>query len=292
MDPKSLALVLAAIVAHGYWNFLIKKSGGGQIFIGLSKVAELLVFAPIFLIWFLPAVREHTEAWPIVVVGAILSLANYVALGKAYQVGDLSLVYPVSRGAILLFLPLFGFLAFGERPSLIGWIAIACIMIGILVMPLASLDKSSLKALGPLLRHPSIGYALIAALAAAMYTVWDKRAVMRFPVFAYFYSYTILVALAYAGYLWKSHPAAEVRGELRRHWWPIVQVGVLNTVAYWLILIALRSGVSTYIVALRQLSIAFGALLGWRLLSEPIGPAKRLGLVLIVVGCVLVAVAG
>ena len=292
MDPKSLALVLAAIIAHGYWNFLIKKSGGGQIFIGLSTVAELLVFAPIFLIWFLRAVRVHTEAWPIVVVGAILSLANYVALGKAYQVGDLSLVYPVSRGAILLFLPLFGFLAFGERPSLIGWIAIACIMIGILVMPLASLDKSSLKALGPLLRHPSIGYALIAALAAAMYTVWDKRAVMRFPVFAYFYSYTILVALAYAGYLWKSHPAAEVRGELRRHWWPIVQVGVLNTVAYWLILIALRSGVSTYIVALRQLSIAFGALLGWRLLSEPIGPAKRLGLVLIVVGCVLVAVAG
>ena len=292
MDHRSLALVLAAIVAHGYWNFLIKRSGGGQIFIGLSKVAELLVFAPVFLIWFLPAVREHSSAWPIVVVGAALSLANYVALGKAYQVGDLSLVYPVSRGAILLFLPLFGFFAFGERPSLIGWIAIACIMVGILVMPLVKLDGSSLKALGPLLRHSSIGYALVAALAAATYTVWDKRAVMRFPVFAYFYSYTVLVALAYAGYLWKRHPAAAVRDELRRHWWPIVQVGVLNTVAYWLILVALRTGVSTYIVALRQLSIAFGALLGWRLLDEPIGPAKRLGLVLIVVGCVLVAVGG
>src|SRR4051812_4665584 len=128
MDARTIALVLASIVAHAYWNFLIKRSGGGQIFIGLSKVAELVVFAPVFLIWFLPAARAHVDAWPIVVVGALLTLTNYVALGKAYQAGNLSLVYPVSRGGILLFLPLLGFLAFGERPSVMGWIAIASIV--------------------------------------------------------------------------------------------------------------------------------------------------------------------
>ena len=64
MDPKSLALVLAAIVAHGYWNFLIKQNGGGQVFIALSKVAELVVFAPVFLIDYFRAELQTRDAAP------------------------------------------------------------------------------------------------------------------------------------------------------------------------------------------------------------------------------------
>ena len=69
----------------------------------------------------------------------------------------------------------------------------------------------------------------------------------------------------------------------------IVQVGALNTITYVLVLFALRDGVSSYVVAVRQLSVAFGALLGWWLLGERIDTPKRVGIALILAGTVLVA---
>lgn len=287
----SYALVLASTVAHAYWNFLVRRSGGGQPFVGLSKIAEVVLFAPAFLLWALPAARGLLAAWPVIVVGALLTLANYVALARAYRAGDLAVVYPVARGGVLLFLPPLGFLAFGERPSAAGWAALACIVAGIAVLQLPALSRAAVAALGPRLRDPAVAYALAAALATAGYTVWDKRAVRTLPAFAYFYAYTVLVAAAYAAYLLARHPRAELRAEWRAHRWPIVQVAACNTAAYLLVLLALRDGTSSYVVAVRQLSIAIGALLGWRLLGEGMGAARRLGVALIVAGCLLVALA-
>jgi uncharacterized membrane protein len=64
---------------------------------------------------------------------------------------------------------------------------------------------------------------------------------------------------------------------------------VLNTVSYGLALLALRTGGSTYVVGLRQISIAFGVLLGWRFLGERVPPPRRLGVGLLLAGCVLMA---
>ena len=79
------------------------------------------------------------------------------------------------------------------------------------------------------------------------------------------------------------------RTEWRAKRWPIVQVGVLNTVTYMLVLIALRAGTSSYVIAVRQLSIAWGVLLGAWKLGETVGVPRRVGLVLLLVGCILVA---
>jgi uncharacterized membrane protein len=89
----------------------------------------------------------------------------------------------------------------------------------------------------------------------------------------------------------RRYGAPTLRTELRSRWWPILQVAVLNTVTYLLVLVALRSGTSSYVVGVRQLSIAIGAVLGWRLLGEAFGPARRLGVTLLVAGCILVALA-
>ena len=284
-------LVFASTATHAYWNFLVKRSGAGPMFIGLSKVLEVAAFAPLFVVWALPGVGVFADAWPLVIVGACLTLANYVALSRAYDTGDLSVVYPISRGATLLFLPLFGFLVFGERVSGFGWLALACIVIGILVLQLPALSRDAVAALGPMLRSPSTAFALAAALAAASYTIWDKRAVQRLPAFTYFYAYTALVAVAYAAFLVRRFGKPALRAELRMQWWPMLQVGVFNSVTYLLVLVALRDGTSSYIIALRQLSIAFGVLLGWRVLGESLGPPKRLGVALLVTGCVLIALA-
>jgi drug/metabolite transporter (DMT)-like permease len=85
------------------------------------------------------------------------------------------------------------------------------------------------------------------------------------------------------------------RGEIGRVWSAhrssIVQVGIFNTVTYLLVLFALRSGTSSYVIALRQLSIVWGALLGYFVLGESLSAPKRVGLATLVGGCVLVAFA-
>jgi drug/metabolite transporter (DMT)-like permease len=291
MQLGAYGIVVASTVTHAYWNFLIKRSGGGQIFVGISKVLEALVFAPFFIVALLVSDVSLGNAWPLIVVGAGLTLANYLALGRAYEVGDMSVVYPVARGATLLFLPTLGFLAFGERLSTLGWLAVASITAGIVVLQLPALSRIAAAAIVSKLFTPSVGYALAAALAAAGYAVWDKRAVQSLPPFVYFYAYSALVAAAYALFLERSYPRDALRAEWRAHRWPMLQVAVLNTVTYVLVLFALRSGTSTYVVAVRQLSIAVGAVLAWRLLGETFGAPRRLGVALVVAGCILVATA-
>jgi drug/metabolite transporter (DMT)-like permease len=286
-------LVLLATVGHAYWNYLLKRAGGGQLFTGLSKIGEVVLFLPAFLLFgWRDAASHGPQLWPLAIVGAALTLMNYAMLAKAYARADLSFVYPISRGAILLFVPLLGFLVFGERLNDVGTIAVISILLGIIVMQLRALSWSAVCDLGAhIVKSSATLFAVVAAAAAAGYTIWDKRSVNAIAPFTYFYSYTAIVGAAYGAYIVRTYEPEAIRAEWQRNAWPIVQVAFLNTITYLLILFALRDGKSSYVVAIRQLSVAFGALLGWRLLGETIGPAKRAGIILIVAGAILVALA-
>jgi drug/metabolite transporter (DMT)-like permease len=282
-------LVVLSAVLHAYWNFLIKRAGGTTVFVGLSKMAEAVVFAPVFAIVLAmhrgdPPV-DHAFAALLISVGALLTLSNYLALSAAYSRGDLSVIYPVSRGAGLLFLPLLGFLVFSERLSGMGFAAVAMILIAL------GLVSGSQGADGRKTSAGAIAYALLAGLAAAGYTVWDKRAIHTLPTFIYFYSYSVIVAIAYGTFLFGHFERSVIEATWRRQWWPITLVGILNTTAYLLVLAALRDGVSTYVIALRQLSIAFGVGLGVWMLKEALPTRKAIGVAVLIAGCAIVAFA-
>lgn len=134
-------------------------------------------------------------------------------------------------------------------------------------------------------------YAILAALVAACYTVWDKRAVQTLSPLTYFTAYTVLVGAAYVMMLRRSVPAAALRDAWRLEWKVSAQVAVLNTASYMLALTALQTGKASYVIALRQSSIAAGAMLGWWLLRETVPASRRVGIALVVTGCVLLALA-
>lgn len=292
MSSTAVLLVLLSAVAHAYWNFLLKRGGGTNLFLGLSKVGEVVMFAPLFIAVLLGDVARLTGLFWLAVVGAFFVLANYVFLAWAYRHGDLSFVYPIARGSILLFLPFLGYLVMGERVSAAGAVALALIVTGILALQLPALRWAALAQLGPRLRSPATAFALLAAFAAACYTLWDKHAVQRVPAFAYMYAYTVFTAIAYAAFVWRRYPRDAIRVEWTRNRGPILQVGFFNIVSYLLVLVALRTGTSSYVIAVRQASIAFGVALGWTILREAVTAPKRVGVALIVAGCVMVGAAG
>lgn len=293
MKADAYVLVLVSAVMHAYWNFLLKKAGGSQIVVALSKIAEAALFAPLFLFFSLGSVlRSGAAAVPLVLVGAAFTLANYGTLALAYRHGDLSVVYPVARGSMLAFLPALGWLFLRERLDATGWIALAIIVTGILTVQLPSLSRTELQTFVPrLLRSRAALLALLAGLSGAGYTLWDKHAVSTLQPFAYMYLYTVLVALVYTAFIRAASPAGAIAAEWRAHRSAILAIGILNTTAYLLVLLALRAGVSSYVIGLRQLSVAFGVLLGWRLLREPLNAGRKLGVALIVLGSLLLSFA-
>jgi drug/metabolite transporter (DMT)-like permease len=282
------AVILSAAL-HAIWNYLLRRAGGSRIVAALSIVAEALLLLPLTVAVLMSSGGIPVGRFlPAIVVAAALALANYAALTAAYRRADLSLAYPVARGGVFLFLPLLGFIVFGERLGARGWLALAMIVTGIMLLPLTRFDRRALGELGRHLRNRAMGFALLAAAATAAYTVWDKFAIGFLDTFLYFSGYTLLLGLWFAVALIRA-PRDEVRAHVRDHSGSILLIGLLIAGSYLLLLIALRDGMSTQVLAVRQLSIPIGVLLGWRLLREVLTPPRLIGSMLITAGCVLAA---
>lgn len=279
MTASTYLLVVLSAVTHAYWNFLLKRSGATQTVVGLSKILEAVAFGLVLLSGVAAEAALILHAWKLPLVGAFLVLLNYLFLSAAYRAGDLSLVYPIARGAMLMFLPPLAFLTIGESLQPLGWAAIIVIVTGIV----------ALRGNGSALSAAATSYALLAALTAACYTIWDKHAIQILSPLSYYAAYTVIVGIAYGLVLLRTAESAELRTVWRSDWKVITQVGALNSGSYLLTLAALQTGQASYVIAIRQLSIAVGALLGWRLLGEPLPPLKRTGIILVVAGCILLA---
>ena len=290
MTAVALLLVLISAATHAYWNFLLKRAGGTRPFIALSKVCEALVFLPVFVFiaWRQPP-DVMSAVLPYALVATVLVLGSYAALGAAYQLGDLSFAYPIARGASLIFLPPLGWLAFGERVGPLGSLAVALILVGVVAMQLPSLSPDGVRALGGRLVGAPTAVALLMALLLAAGTIWDKLAIGAVPLFAYFYGYTAATGACYLVWTMRSDGGPAFRDAWAHHGRSALAVGVLNTVSYGLALTALRTGGSTYVIGLRQLSIVGGVWLGARVLGEPISAPRRVGVTLLVTGCLLMA---
>jgi drug/metabolite transporter (DMT)-like permease len=283
-----LAVVLSAVL-HAVWNYLLRRAGGSTTVAALSIVAEAVLLLPLAVGVLIASGGVPLRLFvPAVLVAAALALANYAALLAAYRRADLSLAYPVARGGVFLFLPLLGFLVFDERLDSRGWLALAMIVSGIMLLPLARFDRLAFGELGRHLRNRAMGFALLAAAATASYTVWDKYAIGQLDTFLYFSGYTALLGLWFAISLMRL-PIGEVRAEARRHSLSIVLIGMLIAGSYLLVLVALRDGMSTQVLAVRQLSIPIGVLLGWKMLRETLSLPRFVGASLITAGCVLAA---
>jgi len=66
----------------------------------------------------------------------------------------------------------------------------------------------------------------------------------------------------------------------------------LLVLTYWLVLLAYSAGHIAYAGAVREISVVFAALIGWRWLGEGFGLARFSGALLIFAGILMIAVIG
>src|SRR5215207_2205168 len=130
MSLTALILLVVAAALHTGWNLLVKRAGEKQIFTWWAMVVGTACFAPLLAFSApLPAV-----IWPYVLASALVETIYYLALLRAYTIGDFSLVYPLARGAAPAFLALWAALFLGERPHAGGIAGLALLLVGLLLV--------------------------------------------------------------------------------------------------------------------------------------------------------------
>ena len=289
MTTVAFLLVLASAVSHASWNFLLKRSQHKVAFLwsmaGVSFVA-FLVPAAVF------AAIDGVSARGVVfgLTSGVLHAAYGVSLARGYQIGDLSAVYPVSRGMGPALIPLVAVLLLDESVSPGAGVGIALVVLGVLFIQseaerFADLTRP-LRGLG----RPAIVIALLTGALITTYSVWDKASLEYLaPVTLNQFSMSgYVVLLAPLAFQARGVP---LRAEWRERGWSIVAAGLLAPLAYIFVLVALTTSRISYVAPAREVGIVLGALLGVVLLGEGYGPVRLLGSGLIVAGVVTLALA-
>src|SRR5688500_300299 len=162
MSAEVFAIVLFAALLHAFWNAAMRqavrrKLPSVAVFIGAGVVAAFVV--P----WFpIPA----PASWPYV-LGSVATHAVYsLSLGRAYRSGDFSQSYRLMRGRPPLMTVFRAAASAGEVVAPGQQVAMIVLCVGVLSLVFEPRE-------GLHLRKATIGWALVVALAIAVYTTLD-----------------------------------------------------------------------------------------------------------------------
>jgi drug/metabolite transporter (DMT)-like permease len=284
MSPFALALLLAAAAFHATWNLLLKQVPDKYIITWWSALLSAACLLPLLALGRMP----EGWVWPYILASAIVEVLYMATLAAAYNLSDFSLVYPVARGAAPAFLALWAAIFLGDRLSGAGLAGLALVVLGLGVVGsspwLAQRSQAGLPWRGLLL-------ALGVALLISTYSTIDGIAVQRTDPTAYTMLMLGLTGVLFTPFALRRRGWKAVIAVGRQRWRRILLIGVLGLLAYVLVLNAYAIAAVSYAGAIREVSIVFAALAGWKLLGERLGGVRLVGSLLIFAGILCIALA-
>jgi uncharacterized membrane protein len=284
MTLYALLLVLIAAFIHASWNLLAKQIGGGATFVWMTATTGALIFLPITVL--LGTWQQVAWGWQALLVtlgSGVIQTLYFVTLQRGYQVGDLSLVYPLARGTGPLFATSAAILLLGERPTPLA-LSGALLVVGGVFTISSTAPRASANA------RWAVDFGLLTGVFIATYTVWDKIAVsaLLIPPLLLDTIAAGVRALLLTPIGVRRWP--EARTLWRRRKWGIVAVAIMSELAYVLVLTAMQTTPVSYVAPAREVSILIGTVLGVQLLAEGHLRQRLLGGGAILLGIVALAV--
>ena len=263
MTTLALSLILAAAFVHASWNYFLKRSGGGTVFVWLFATLSALIYAPLaaLVIWW----QRPEFGWVhygLMFASAALHTAYYLLLDRGYRSGDLSVVYPLARGTGPLITILCAVLLLQERPTPVA--VTGALLIGGGAIALTG-DPRKLRQSGNL--H-AVGFALLTGCMIASYTLVDKIAVAAWLIPPLVQDWAANLGRV----LLMTPLALRLQGDIGPTWRrakkEIIAVALLCPLSYILVLTAMVFTPVSYVAPAREVSILVAALMGTQLLAE------------------------
>jgi drug/metabolite transporter (DMT)-like permease len=284
MPVSALILLFFSASMHALWNFLLKSSDEKYIAMGWQVILSGIFSLMIIFFTGLPP----RSMWGFAVISMILEAIYFILLCIAYSDHDFSLVYPIARGAAPALLVLWSAIFLREKLTAGGYLGLAMITGGIIVIGATTLIHSNGEK--PHLR--GILTALSVALIISIYTFIDGTAVKHGPALPYGLSMFVMVPFVTTPYLTRKYGRGHFADMWKKNRGYLLLGGILGLVAYMLALFAYTFAPLSYSGAIREVSAVIGAFLGWRFLKEEMGGIRVVGSAIVFAGVMVIAIFG
>jgi drug/metabolite transporter (DMT)-like permease len=276
MSGFALALVLSAACLHAFWNALVKAASDRAVVLAAVSSVHAFMGLALVLATPLPAV----ESWVYIFVSTVIHYGYYVFLFQSYRLGDLSQVYPISRGVAPALVALGAFLAVGERLPVGSLIGLAAVSFGI---GLLAFQRGAANA-----NPKAVAAAVVTGLLIAGYSVVDGIGVrLSGNPFGYMGWLFLLELPVVLFVLWRR------RGSVHHFNWRTFGVGLLGglgaVTAYGLVIYAKTIAPLGAVSAVRESSVIIAALIGLVVFGERPWPTRLLSAGVVAGGVITLA---
>ncbi|MGO4909290.1 EamA family transporter [Pseudorhodobacter sp. W20_MBD10_FR17] len=255
MSGFALGLVLFSALLHASWNALLKAIDDRAGVLGAVSLVHVL--AGVVLIGLSPL--PDPASWPFIAISTIVHYGYYVLLFRAYRHGDLSQVYPISRGLAPGFVALSAWVLLGEGLPVLGVVGLVAVSGGICLLALL---RGTVRA-----EHATLGLALLLGVCIGSYSVADGIGIRAAGT-----------ATGYMGWLFLCEAPVPLVIALHRHrnregFAPRTLIfgamgGVAAVTAYGLVLYVKTIAPLGAVSALRESSVIIAALIGVLVFGE------------------------
>jgi len=283
VSGAAIGLVLLSAFAHAGWNFLTKRSVAPLVFTWWMALAVNAALLPLAVALFLREPPSST-GWALLGTSWLVHLAYFLALARGYTVGDLSVVYPVARGTGVAFIPVLGIVFLDEEMSVVAVLAVVLIVAGIAVLGSTGLA-------GARLRPAGIEAAVLTGLTIATYSTIDARGADEVNPLLYVYLLSTAGTIGLLPVTWTFYGREAIATAWRKERSAIVAGGLLQFVAYALVLFVLQDSQVSYVGPFRETALVIGVALGALFLNERAAKQRIAGAAIIVAGAVTMALA-
>jgi drug/metabolite transporter (DMT)-like permease len=276
MPTEMFLMVLGAALVHATWNALVKTDRDRLALIRVMSLTQLVLSLCLVPFVTVPA----PESWPYLAASTVLCTGYMLFLNRAYQVADLSLVYPLARGAAPFIVAVVSVWLLGEQLSQTGILAILLIGLGITSLILAR-GVASLRDWRPIL------LALVTGSFIGSYTIADGLGARAAgSAHGYMIWLSLITALLTVGCIsWLQRDRRTALSQRSRN--AGIAAGIMSYGSTWVVIWALTLAPLAMVSALRETGIVFAVIIGVVFLKERVNPARLASIALTLVGTTL-----
>lgn len=274
-------VVVVSSFFQAWWNFHLKKTPiDRSAFLLMGWVVFGLVSVPISL-FFIDKPFQWNWLFFIFATGFAQGIYLLI-LCWAYSVSDISLVFPVARGASIVFTAITLSILGAFPISLTGWAGIGAIAVG--AMSMGSVDLQTVRG------RTGLMASLMIAVIIASYSVIDSFGAQEIPIVFYVMVMNLAGPLFAFPFVYHRRKA-DVIIAFKNYKWQGFLVGLAGSAAYIVVISMFKYSSAAYVLALREVSIVFAAIMGIRYLGESRAPRKFIGIGFILFGILLIKLA-
>jgi len=272
---SAFSLALGAAFLHASWNVLLAGARDSEAATAVATLCGVALLAPVAL----ATGDVSSAALPFAAASAALHVGYLALVGRAYQDGQVSVVYPVSRGSAPVLVLVFGALVLSEGATAVQVLGVIAVSAGVFAVG----GRSGAAAADRHVRR-DVGFGLAIALIIAAYTLVDAEGVDHAQAPAYLFLLLAPSSAVYATAL--ALRGRELRAELRPR---AFIIGAFIVGAYGSVLAALRLADAAPVAAVRESSVVIAALLAAAFLHERVDARRLAGAICVVAGVAAIA---